>query len=338
MKKVLIVTLYGEYNYGNKLQNYAMQSAIEKLGFEVNTLDTSNNCSEKNLKELVKKILKSKRINAFKKFSKSYLKVKEMTSSLSEFDFVCIGSDQIWNPNYYNEFNYSFGEFSQNSFSYAASFGIDTIPEKYVTEVKKGLEHLKYISVREEQGKKIVEEITGRNAIVNVDPTMLLTKDEWDKLSFTSKCKEKDKYILTYFLGNYSKERKDYIKRISNQYKLKIIDLNQLFKHWYYSISPVDFLYYIKNSELVLTDSFHGAVFSIMYKKAFYLMEREEKSDKLNSRIETLLEKFQLTDRVIKKYGQPISFKCDYSKSDEILKNERANAIAYLENALGIIG
>ena len=337
MKKGLIVTLYGDYNYGNKLQNYALQYTLEKFGTIVSTLDTSNNeCTGKNIKELVKKLLKKIRINKFRNFSKTYLKLQNKDSNLKDFDFVCIGSDQIWNPNYCNDFYYSFAKFSQNVFSYAASFGIEKVPDKYVTDIRNGLEHLKHISVREDLGKKIVEQISNRQANVHLDPTMLLTSEEWDCIAQASAHNEKKKYILTYFLGNYSNERKEYIKKIAKENRLKIINLNQMLDYQYYSISPNDFLNYIKNSELVLTDSFHGAVFSIIYKKAFYIMEREEKSEKLISRIETLLNKFCLTDRTIKNYNQNLTFECDFSKTDEILRVEREKSLEYLKNALDI--
>ena len=87
---------------------------------------------------------------------------------------------------------------------------------------------------------------------------------------------------------------------------------------------------------MVFTDSFHGVVFSILFQKPFYIFEREDEYVSMNSRIETLLNKFCLTDRTIKNYNQNLTFECDFSKTDEILRVEREKSLEYLKNALDI--
>ncbi len=155
----------------------------------------------------------------------------------------------------------------------------------------------KEISVREEAGKKIVEDLTGRKDVeVLVDPTMLLTAEEWDNVSNKPEQLKTDKYILNYFLGELSEKRKNEIDRIAKENGCKIInmlDSNSPF----YKTGPAEFLYLEKNAFLICTDSFHACVFSILYNRPFIVFEREDNNVSMNSRIDTLLNKFHLQDR-----------------------------------------
>ena len=220
MKNILIITLYGNYNYGNKFQNYAMQTTLEKLGGNANTnininfnTQKTNNILQKlrkiTFKRIINKLLvkfknitDKKRTENFKAFSEKYLKTVNYNTydELNKnYDMLCIGSDQIWNPYFIKDFYYSYGQFSNNAFSYAASFGINEIPDEYKEEVKKGLNHVKHISVREDKGADIVENLIGKRPEVVLDPTLLLEDKEWDKIIAVPKNIPKKKFIVTYF-------------------------------------------------------------------------------------------------------------------------------------------
>lgn len=364
MRNVLIITLYGESNYGNKFQNYAMQTILSKLGLNVYTNTNFNlyNNEKNNYKrdkkilyflEKIKKItiikiinrikyefqkpLEKKRQNIFEVFSNKYLNNKNYKTYKEineEIDMICIGSDQIWNPHFAEKIYFTYGQFSNNVFSYAASFGINEIPDEYKEKITEGLCHIKYISIREEKGADIVEELIGKRPEVLVDPTLLLSDKEWDKIEKVPKKVPKNKYILTYFLGDYSKERKEYINNYANNNNMEVVNLAQIKDKKYYCVGPSEFLYFIKNSELFFTDSFHGCVFSILYKKSFYVMNREDNVQSMNSRMETLLKKFQLQDRVITNYNQKIDFNCNFSKIDKILEIERKKSMKFLNKAI----
>ncbi len=360
MKKALIVTLYGNHNYGNKFQNFAMQEVLKKYNYDVCTLNMQKirqNSVEKvtyierlkniSLKKVLKKVKeiynsmdRKRRFLAFKSFSDKYIKMQDFTSNdelKSEYEKVCIGSDQIWNPELEN-FYYSYAQFQDSNkvFSYAPSFGVSEFDKKYLQEIKKGLENVSNISVREEKGADIIKEITGREAEVLVDPTMLLKVEQWNNVLKEPIRKPKKEFVMVYFLGNYSKERRKYIKKFAKENNLEIVELGQVDLKKYFCTDPAEFLYFVKNAKIILTDSFHGAVFSILYSRPFYVLKREDKLTSMSSRIETLLKRFELQGRMLKDYTQEIVLDIDYTHVDEILKGEREKSDKYLRKALDI--
>lgn len=359
-KKILIMTLFGNFNYGNKFQNYAMQEVLKKYNLDVYTLNTQRfwgsvaknvsiikriiNITPKKIFEKVKvwlnKKVNMKRQMAFEKFSDKYIKTVEYISDIKlkdEFDLVCIGSDQIWKPEIKN-FYYAYAQFQDSNkvFSYAPSFGISEVADEHVNEVKKGLENVNMISVREEKGAEIIKKLINKDVDVLVDPTMLLTTDEWDRVVKTPEKLPKKEFIMTYFLGNYSKERRKYIKAFAKKNDLEIVDLGQVALKKYYATDPSEFLYFVKNAKIIFTDSFHGAVFSILYKKPFYTLKREDMHTSMSSRIETLLNKFELQERMLEDYNCQASFEINFENIDNLLEKERNKSKDFLKKALNV--
>src|SRR5690625_3952158 len=247
MKKVGIITLNGYCNYGNRLQNYALQKTLEKMGYEVDTIINDTKKTQKKsqtekrtvldkvksaatlpFSDLVKKVERKvtnrvfrERIKAktdiFKVFAKKY--INETDFSIAEdnipenladsYDYFIVGSDQVWNPHYQKGSSVEFLTFAPKSkrISYAASFGISSIPEEYKQRYGTWLAEMNHISVREHAGAKIVKELTGRDVEVVVDPTLLLTKEEWLEISEPASDKPMKGYILTYFLGDRKSTR-----------------------------------------------------------------------------------------------------------------------------------
>ena len=222
---------------------------------------------------------------------------------------------------------------SEKRNSFSASFGISDI-EKWRDYYIDRLKGLNKISVREERGKEIVEELTGRKDVkVLVDPTMLLTDKEWDMVLRKPKQLKNDKYILNYFLGNLSEERKKEIERIAKENNCEIInilDKNSPF----YQTGPSEFLYLEKNAFLICTDSFHSSVFAILYNRPFIVFDREDANVKMNSRLDTLLKKFKLENRWYKDRITEEQLQVDYKESYIILGEERKKAEEFLENAI----
>lgn len=353
MKKVGILTLYGNNNYGNKLQNYAIQEVLEKKGIEVKTIINENNLIginvlKENIKNIIKKFLKTpniQRYNCFIEFNKNikysqYIDKNHIPTNLSnKYDYFFTGSDQVWNPTNLahisdNDFLTFAPKEKRNSFS--ASFGISKIPENMKEFYKERLNGLNHISVREDRGKEIIKELTGRVDVeVLVDPTMLLTSEEWDKVSKKPKQLKTNKYILNYFLGNLSEERKNEINRIAKENEcqvINILDINDPF----YATGPSEFLYLEKNAFLICTDSFHSCVFSILYNRPFVVFDREDDLVKMNSRIDTLLKKFNLKNRRFEREITDENLNHDYTEAYEILEKERKKAELFLKKALEI--
>ena len=219
--------------------------------------------------------------------------------------------------------------------SFSASFWISHIPQNMKATVSRELKKFKSISVREDVGKKIVENLTNRKDVeVLVDPTMLLTEAEWVNVCKKPKMLKTNKFILNYFLGELSKENEREIERIAKEYNCEIInilDKNSPF----YACGPSEFLYLEKNAFLICTDSFHSSVFAILFRKPFLVFERLTRSS-MNSRLETLLEKFKLESRKYSGKIEEKDLKCDYRQSYKILEEERQKARKFLIQALNL--
>jgi len=374
MGKIGIITLNGYFNYGNRLQNYALEQVLRSIGFKVETIivDNKNLDVPINRKKFLDKIkgkkgkdliffsknkikkylynqnhLNLQREEIFKEFSLKYLSETDFTISeknipqdlLNRYDYFITGSDQVWNPNYTSGSSIYFLTFAPKNkrISYAASFGVSEIPEEYIDNYKKWLSEMPHLSVREEAGAKIVKDLTGREATVSLDPTMLLTKEQWLSISQVPSHKLIKGYLLTYFLGNIPKERENLLKDIAKRNDLEIVNLARVKEKIPYLTGPSEFIDYIDSASVFCTDSFHGAAFSILLETPFIVFERIDNSPSMNSRIETLLTKFKLESRLVQniKSNEQI-FEIDYSHVPSILQKERDSSINYLKNALNI--
>lgn len=354
MKKVAILTINDCTNYGNRLQNYATQEVFKNMNLKAETILNQKglygfNYIKKQIKDVLRKCIKNKkqidRYNLFMKFDKNIKYAKYIIDETripqkigKKYDMFFTGSDQVWNPNFARMSDIDFLTFvpkeKRNSFS--ASFGIDEIPKEMKGYYKKRISGLNKISVREERGKEIIYELTGRTDVeVLIDPTMMLTAKEWDKVAKKPKQLKNDKYILNYFLGQLSNERKKEIERVAKENNCEIINILDKDSR-FYAIGPSEFLYLEKNAFLICTDSFHSCIFAIIYNRPFVVFDREDNMAKMNSRIETLLNKFELRER---KYNGKITkdlLKNNYQKSYEILEIEKQKTNAFLKKALNL--
>lgn len=358
MKKVGIITLYDIKNYGNRLQAYALYRVIKKLNCEpVEIIHYEKGLKaflKKNIKrnrfltvcsqfiigilrgnKLKKVIKKCNRLNLFSVFTRK-IKSKTVFSDNKKIDYYVCGSDQIWNPNFAGQSSY-FAAFSdkEKRISYAASFGISELPEKVIDRFKKNLNDMKAISVREAAGAKIVKELTGRDALVAIDPTLMLDKKDWEEVAKKPEFDIPEKYILVYFLGEFEGENLEYVEKLAEENNMKVILLNLKKENdYWYSTGPSEFIWLIENASLVCTDSFHASVFSILMETPFVAFKRVYKDNDMNSRFETLLGMFGLTDRFIGAVQTGEEFKTDYSQVSEILNKERQKSLDYLTDAL----
>lgn len=215
-------------------------------------------------------------------------------------------------------------------------FGISELPKEYESRVKKALTTFKAISVREDKGKEIVEKLTKRKDVeVLLDPTMLLSITEWDKIIKRPKQLKTNKYILNYFLGELSEKRKKEINRIARENNCEIINILDK-NSSYYSCGPAEFVYLEKNAFLICTDSFHSTVFAILYARPFFVFDREDSIEKMNSRLDTLLKKFNLENRWCENEIKKEQLKIDYTKAYKILEEERNKAEIFIKEAMSL--
>ena len=345
MKKVGIITITDNNNYGNRLQNYATEYILKKLNMEPSTIWGEN--ERYNFKRKIKLMIKKyipfdthfKRAYNFETFTRKYTNITYASYSkkLEEiFDYIIVGSDQIFR--FQLEKIECLSEIDKNKIiAFAPSFGVNTIKDKDIDWYKKIISNIKYLSVREDAGKKIIEDLSKRNdAQVLLDPTMLLTSNEWDKIACKPKMLKSKKYILNYFLGELSESRKKEIEKIAKENQCEVINIMDQ-KSPYYSCGPSEFLYLEKNAFLICTDSFHSSVFAIIYNNPFLVFEREQQgAPNMNSRLDTLLSKFELEDRRFKGKIQEQDLKCDYKIAYQILEKEREKSNKFLKEALDI--
>ncbi|MBQ7976019.1 MAG: polysaccharide pyruvyl transferase family protein, partial [Clostridia bacterium] len=327
--KLGIMTWFHYRNYGTVLQAVALTAKLRMLGtdpFIVNYIPCGHFRSvpdyrfSKILKRFKKKehvglnyfnsIEKETRFDSFLnknlKFTSKCEDLSDLEALNTEFDgFIC-GSDQVWSPLCFNP--HYFLDFVRNpdkKISYAPSFGVNEIEDFYIEkQIKKYLSDFKCISVREGAGKAIIEKLTSKKASVVLDPTLLLTDEEWQN-SFDLKKKHTQPYLIAYMLGQEAKHW-DEIYRLSEQMNLEVkvipvYDEDLKRKGCIDSaIGPQEFLELIYNGSYVCTDSFHGIAFSVNFKKQFTAFKRFKKNDpqNQNSRVLHLLKSLDLTQNL----------------------------------------
>ena len=347
MKKVAILTITNSgLNFGNRLQNYALQEALKSCDVEVETIQSAKSVKGSLALSAIRRIVKSiakndKRRQYFKSFNKRYVSfaskvryegVNEQKFA-DQYDAFVAGSDQVWNPNFHFNSDFEFAAFAPQSkrFSYAASIGVSSIKEEHKKAFIKNIQEMKTLSVREEDSIPLIKELTGRDAFVHVDPTMLLEKENYFEIEEMPPQGLPKKYLLTYFLGNLPAEYRENIQKLADRLGLEVVALSETKGTKYYEFGPQHFLYAIHHAEYICTDSFHGSVFSILFQKPFSIFVRTDKDVPMNSRIETLVNKFGLRDRMAKEMNVEDALKpIDYDSVDTILKQERAKAKDYL--------
>lgn len=362
-KKIAILTLNGYYNYGNRLQNYATQEILKELGFSVETIIVQRQrqrskllLEDISLYAIYKKITKKykyylnkdlikDREESFRNFTLKYIKETNYILSKNNipinlnnmYDFFICGSDQIWNPYHLHGTSFYFLTFAEQDkrISYAASFGISEVPDEFVERYRSWLMEMKHISVREKNGAKIVKELTGREVIVLLDPTFMLSKKHWIFLSEESKCKPRKKYLLTYFLGNVTRNVKKYINNLAHKSDLEIINLYDISHKDVYIVNPSEFIDLINFAELVCTNSLHGVIFSIIMETPFIVFDRLTKNQSIFSRLDTVLDTFNFSSRkynCINNYAD--IFNVNFSHVAPIIEHERIKSLTYLKEAL----
>ncbi len=353
-KRACIITLYGNFNYGNKLQNYALQTALEKCGFEVTSL--KNVVSTSFVKKVYNKLkyfmtgkqpVGSKgRIEAFLNFNEKYMHYTDYMiydykniNIIENFDKFVIGSDQVWNHWNKQVPKVMFGLFAprEKVIAYSASFAVPYIEDTYFDQYKVGLANVQHISVREDAGVKIVEDIDGRKVKVTVDPTLLLLRSDWEKVEIKPNFDVPKNYVLSCFIGGQSQTLKEKTIKYAKDNNCDIVNLYDENDMKYFDIGPSEFLYLFHNAKIVLTDSFHASVFSYIYKVPLLTFGRLGSKTNMNSRIHSLLNIFDLKERFIENIEDlNISeySNCSYDKADINISKLREKSYDYLKNAL----
>lgn len=365
-KKIAKLTIDGYYNYGNLLQSYALQQVLRGYADIVDTIwHTPDNFMPKiwggwTWKQPIKWLLNWKnfrtemvtghfgsemvRQGKIRDWADRYIQIRKDVQDLQqighEYDFFIVGSDQVWNP-YFGDLESNFLQFApeEKRISYAASIACPEIPKDKEPLYRSGLSGMYAISMREQEGADTVKAFTGRDVPVHVDPTLLLTSDEWRSVSRQPAWYHGEDYLLTYFLGPMPES----VRCVAAETGLTLVNLLDQSVYEHYATGVDEFLWAIEHASLVYTDSFHGTVFSILFRRPFVVCDRmaEHQGDvigaKMSSRIDTLLKYFGLESRrgtVQNAYCVLDPINIYYSDVEPVLIRERARADSYLREAM----
>lgn len=348
MKKIAILTITNSgLNFGNRLQNFALQESLRDCGAEVETIQSAKSVKGSmilsSIRRTIKMIVKNdKRRKCFQCFNKRYVKFSKRIryENVNESDFsdmydaFVAGSDQVWNPNFHFNSDFEFASFAPENkrYSYAASIGVSDIKEEHKEAFIKNIQGMRELSVREEDSIPLIKELTGRDAFLHVDPTMLLEKEKYFEIEEMPPQGLPEKYLLTYFLGNVPDEYRHNIQKLADRLGLEVVNLSETKGTKYYEIGPQHFLYVLHHADYICTDSFHGSVFSILFEKMFSIFIRTDNDVPMNSRVETLVHKFGLQGRLTENMNVEDALTAiNYGRVNEILAKERVEAKKYIK-------
>ncbi|MDY3266615.1 MAG: polysaccharide pyruvyl transferase family protein [Phocaeicola sp.] len=364
--KTATITYHASHNYGSMLQAYALQNSLKKMGYENTIINLRTSIQKEfyscpfssksstllkkmiNLKnsiyrnELIKKYeLFESFINEFLITTQEYPSNESLVEAQLDYDCFIAGGDQIWNT-YPLDFDWSFflPFTNRKKISYAVSMG--PAGEKEVIDkdkIKNYLKSFSHISVRENGTKKIVESLVDKPISINIDPTLLLSKTEWEKI-IPSEPIIKSEYILVY-TPIFKKDVYDIAMNLGKILNLNVITTNHIIYHkikywklkYHLDTGPIEFLNILKNARLVICGSYHAVLFSKIFEVPFFAVDGDK-----DNRMCTFLSQTGLTDRVINlnnvKEKSLISYNCDFSTSNICIEKEREKSINYLKNSI----
>lgn len=328
--RIAVITMYYKStNYGGVLQSYAMIKALEKIGYSAVQVSYERRVNNKNrsvIYSLLRKgyhFLRGMKLRLFNlpiqgSLNTKYKKFSSFRESIPHTDIVndnnindlnkvydifITGSDQVWHPNNFETaYSLKFVAMGKKRIAYSASIAHPYIPFEKQETYKKELQTYYSISVREELSVSIIEKL-GFHAVRTLDPTLLLTRKDWERITPDSLFKSE--YIFCYFFDD-DIHKKELVERVGKLTKLPIVVLscldntNRIKKNWnvdkqIVEASPQELLALIRDASYIFTDSYHVSNFSCLFEKDFFVFSRGE----MGSRIETLLNDFNCTDRFI---------------------------------------
>ena len=352
--KIATITFHRARNYGALLPCFALQKAIQNLGYPSEVLDYDCKQISKgyNLVKFDSKVsfIKSlllfpffyRKKKHYDRFIKRYISVSQsydyhdLAKAAHDYAAVITGSDQVWNDKLTGGDGAYFLDFvpeHRKRLSYAASFGIKEIPDEQKDFYQKNLEGMGYLSVREKTAASMIEQLCGRKAEVVLDPVFLQTAEQWRAIM--PKKKEKG-YIFVYMPGKHTLEcaknlaRRKGLKIIFCAYDISLRRFKQNIGDIRLSLGPDEFLSLLDGADYVVTGSFHATAFSLILQKKFFV----EVPPKVGSRITDLLDSFDLRDRIFNGAGALEDREMDWSKVEQKMNHLRQQSLTSLRRSI----
>lgn len=378
-----LATPFKTQNYGTKLQAYAMQSIFTEMGYDTEIINFTYTSSKKDKlatllspKKLAAKIKYKKSqkgtagnaeyskcmaqrnagfdnfVNQNLRITRNFLSLAALKEYSKRYDAVICGSDQIWLPVHIQQQYYtlSFVPKGTRRIAYAPSFGINSVEKADESLYKSAINGFDSLSCREMSGCDIIKSLTNKEAQLVLDPTLMVDKKIWDKMSGSTP-KVDGEYIFCYFLGKNPEHRKK-VRKLAEKTGLKVVCLPYIDGYTesdngyadlaLYDIAPDGFVNLIKNAKYVCTDSFHGSVFSTIFERQYFVFERFAQGTKgsTNTRLESLLKSLGLEYRQIKdseladEWDGKLNKTIDYTQVQARLEKLKAHSAEYITAAL----
>lgn len=357
MKKITvgILTFPNSPSFGASLQMLGLCKAITDLGFQTEIINYTNRYMQKKehihteRKTLLKAILSpihsapSKiKFHSFEKTmplfpAKSFCDRQRLADLAHRYDYLVCGSDQVWNPLITNADMSYFLDFCNDAnkkVAYAPSFGLTELPPEHAEPVARALKDFAHLSVREMGAKDLVKQLSGRDCPVVVDPSMLVDPAYWKSIAKRPR-KLPERYIAK-FIFNPSQSVDAFIDGLHRDSGLPVLEIGGgLFsplrnRSCTGALRPDEWLSVIDHADYVVTDSFHGAAFSLIFGKELFI----SMASSTNSRLLTLSSTFQLEDHVLHSPAFSKEARLNYSKIHEIMRSKRAESLSYLQRCL----
>lgn len=371
--RVCIVTINDDTNYGNRLQNYALQEVVRSLGWNPETLRNRPPGWDRALlgprllhefrhdpagvtDRIVARARRrpardaeptpgylAQRRAAIAAFARRH--ITESPHAYAErpvaywdarYASAIAGSDQVWNPTYRRAQGIDFLDFVDESrrVAYAASFGVEQVPGFLQSRYRAWLRGIPHLSVRESAGRRIVGQLTGRDVPVVVDPTMLVERAVWDRLIAARPRVVPEPYALRFFLGAPTAAQDAWVRRRSAEEGLAIVDLHDLDDERFADVDPAGFVAAIARAEVVHTDSFHAGIFSLLHRRPLILRTRFDR----DARWGELLSQHDLTTRPTGVEGLRAVAEVDWEKVEQRRQGLRFASMRFLQAALDASG
>lgn len=356
--KIGILTFHRAINYGAVLQCYALLNFLNGMGYDTEVLDyacsyleknyRSFHIPQKNLKGIASAFLnygfRKKRNRIFFDFRREYLKLsderkisKEELSEVAEaYDYVCVGSDQVWNPVLTGWDSSFFLDFipENKRVSYAASLGNNCLDRRTETLYQSYLQNYRQLSVREDDGQLMLGSLLNREVSLNIDPVFLLKKEDWEKLLVRRKYLKP--YIFVYCL--HEETCYEYALQLAEKKKIQIVSIPNRKRAAVpgkrdFTASVTDFLNYLRYADYVITDSFHASAFSVIFERQFGIVLKQ-KYQGLNSRLISLTQELGLENRIISNIDN-IEALVDYGAVKKIIQKEQLRSREYFRRLEG---
>lgn len=365
LRTVGIVTINDDTNYGNRLQNFALQEAVRSLGWEPETLTNRPPAWDRAL--LAPRIMHDirhdfpglarraggrmqresppapryleQRRSAIRTFTQTHIDSSPHDFSevpptfwAERYASAIAGSDQVWNPTYRRAQGVDFLDFVGEShrIAYAASFGVQQVPGFLRSRYRAWLQGIPHLSVRESDGRRIVADLSGREARVVLDPTLLVHRTVWDRLISAQSPIAAAPYAVRFFLGHPSAAQDAWVTRHADEAALEIVDLNALDQEKFADVGPAGFIAAIARAEIVYTDSFHAGIFALLNRRPVVLRTRFEQ----DPRWQELLSQNDLSTRPTGVTGLQSITDPDWAAVETRREGLRAESMDFLRRAL----